>query len=162
MYQPKNENGYQRDKIMTNYWLCITNEENWNIMRKQKVWGIPERYKGLIGKVRKGDFLVFYVSPKKIAGVFQAASEPFEDRKKIFSHEGFEKREIFPHRIRVEPVLLPEKSVEFDHLIQKLKFIISKTKWMGYLRRAMVPIPKEDYDLILSTIAKEESSIEMT
>jgi predicted RNA-binding protein len=143
---------------MTKYWLCITNEKNWKIIREQKVWGIPERYRGLIRKVQKGDFLVFYVSPKKITGVFQVASEPFEDWKEIFSHEGFEKKEIFPHRVRVEPVLLPEKPVEFDHLIPKLKFIISKSKWMGYLRRAMVPIPKEDYDLILSLIAKRKTA----
>jgi predicted RNA-binding protein len=139
---------------MVNYWLCVTNKENWDIVRKERVWGIPERYRGLIGKVQKGDFLAFYVSPKKITGVFHTVSEPFEDRKKIFSHEGFEKKEIFPHRVRVEPVLIAEAPVQFDRLIQKLKFIIRKKKWMGYLRRAMVLIPKEDYDLILSTITK--------
>lgn len=139
---------------MVNYWLCVTNEGNWDIVIKERVWGIPERYKGLIGKVQKGDFLVFYVSPKKITGAFRTVSAPFEDRKKIFSNEGFDKKEVFPHRVRVEPMLIAEEPIQFDHLIQKLKFIISKNKWMGYLRRAMVLIPKEDYDLILGTIAK--------
>jgi len=140
---------------MVNYWLCVTNEENWGIVKKERIWGIPERYKGLIGKVQKGDFLVFYVSPKKVEGVFRIISAPFEDRKKIFSYQGFEKKETFPHRVRVEPVLIAEKPIQFDRLVQKLNFIISKKKWMGYLRRAMVPIPKEDYDLIRNTFTGE-------
>jgi len=141
---------------MVNYWLCVTNEENWNIIKREKVWGIPQRYKGLITKVQKGDFLVFYVSPKKITGAFKTVSEPFEERKKLFSNIGFDREENFPHRIKVAPLVIAKEPVKVDDLIQKLKFIITKKMWMGYLRRAMISIPEEDYDLIFNVIAQSK------
>ena len=43
------------------YWLCITNRENWEIIEKHNIWGVSERHKNTIMKVKKGDKLVFYV-----------------------------------------------------------------------------------------------------
>jgi len=137
---------------MVNYWLCVTNEENWDIIRRKRIWGIPARYKWLISKVQKGDFFVFYVSPKKITGIFQAVSEPFKDYRRLFSYKGFKRKEIFPHRVKVKPLVIAKEPIQFDNLVRKLKFIINKDKWMGYIRRAMIPIPKEDYDLIFDVV----------
>lgn len=137
---------------MVNYWLCVTNETNWSIVREKKIWGIPKRYKWLIGRVGQGDFLVFYVSPKRITGIFKATSQPFQDEEKIFNSEGFD-REVFPHRVRLEPVIIAKEAIPFDSLVPKLQFILSKKNWQGYLRRAMIAIPKEDYYLILDAIS---------
>jgi predicted RNA-binding protein len=38
-----------------NYWLCITNEENWKVIREKNIWGVPERHKNTIAKVKFGD-----------------------------------------------------------------------------------------------------------
>ena len=70
---------------MVNYWLCVTSEENWDVVRKKKVWGVPRANKRLIENVKRGDLLVFYVSPKSIRGIFEAVSEPYEDDKRTFT-----------------------------------------------------------------------------
>jgi hypothetical protein len=36
------------------YWLCITNEENWNVVREKNIWGVAERHRNTIAKVKKG------------------------------------------------------------------------------------------------------------
>jgi len=59
--------------------------------------------------------------------------------------------ETFPLRIKLKPIKIFEKPVEFKSLIPKLKFITNKRKWSGHLMgKAMRQIPKEDYDIIMS------------
>ena len=137
---------------MVNYWLCITNSENWHIIKEKKIWGVPYRSRGLIQKVKLGDMLVFYVSPKRITGVFRAVSKPFEDRSKIFSCKEFGREEIFPFRVRLEPVIIAKEPLDFKELVPKLRFIKNKKRWSGHLRRAMVNIPKRDYKLIFDSL----------
>ena len=132
----------------------MTNEENWNIVKERKVWGVPERDRGRIKQVMPGDYLVFYVMPLRVAGIFRATSEGFESNKKIFRWGEFGKHEIFPHRVMLEPVILPEEPLQFRELIPKLRFITNKKMWSGHLRRAMRTIPKKDYEAIRSLMKK--------
>jgi len=141
---------------MTNYWLCVTTEENWKVVKERKVWGVPKGNRRLIEAVKRGDFLVFYVMPQRIMGVFKAASEPFESSERVFSCGEFGREEVFPHRVKLEPVIIAKEPLQFKDLIPKLKFITNKEKWTGHLRRAMRTIPKEDYDLIFSAISQGE------
>jgi len=34
------------------YWLCITNRDNWKVIKKKNVWGVPKRHKNTIAKVK--------------------------------------------------------------------------------------------------------------
>ena len=55
-----------------NYWLCITNGENWAITKERQIWGVSERHKNIVGKVKEGDYLVFYnIMEKKDGEVIQ-------------------------------------------------------------------------------------------
>jgi len=140
---------------LVNYWLCITSEKNWEIIRKRNVWGVPKRSWAIIQKVKIGDLLVFYVAPKRVGGIFKAVSEPYVDEEAIFSSEGFRDDERFSYRVRLEPVVLAKEYVDFSSLIPRLGFIVNKKRWSGYLRRAMVQIPKEDYDLLYEQLLKK-------
>nr|MDO8080354.1 EVE domain-containing protein [Candidatus Freyarchaeota archaeon] len=42
-----------------NYWLCLTNAENWEVVKNKKVWGVIDRYKNKISQVKPGDILIF-------------------------------------------------------------------------------------------------------
>jgi len=134
----------------------VTNEENWKVVKERKVWGVPKRDRHQIERVKLGDFLVFYVMPQRVMGAFKAVSEPFESSERIFSWGEFGREESFPHRVKLEPVIIPEEPLQFKELIPKLKFITNKKMWSGHLRRAMRTIPKEDYDLIFSATSQEE------
>jgi len=142
------------------YWLCITTEENWKVIREKNVWGVPDRHKNTIAKVKPGDKLLIYVKqenvkgeikPSRIVAVYEVVSKPFKDSTRIFSSKGMRSSgEIFPWRVKIKPIKIFDKPVEFKPLIPKLKFITNKKRWSGHLMgKAMREIPEEDYKLIL-------------
>ena len=144
------------------YWLCITNETNWKVIKEKNVWGVPERHKNTIMKVKPGDKLVIYlkqervdkneVKEPRIVAVYEVVSEPFKDSTKIFSSKGMRNSgETFPWRVEIRPVRIFDKPIEFKpFLIPKLKFITNKKKWSGHLMgKAMREIPEEDFKLIV-------------
>ena len=136
-------------KGLVNYWLCVTNEDNWKVVKGLKVWGVPERQgKRQIERVRPGDCLVFYVIPKKIGGIFRVVSEPFESREKIFSWANFGREEVFPYRVRLEPDIVGKELVPFDKLVGKLSFTKGRKRWSIMLRRAMFRISERDFKVI--------------
>jgi len=47
------------------YWLCITNEENWNVIKQKKVWGVQEKHRKTIGNVKPSDKCLIYVMSTK-------------------------------------------------------------------------------------------------
>jgi predicted RNA-binding protein len=136
------------------YWLCVTNAKNWKTIKEKKIWGVSERNKGLIGRISVGDILIFYVKPKKISGVFKAATELFKSREKIFDSKGFSEEETFPYRVRLEPLIVPKTSIAFEELVPNLTFVVSKVFWTGYVRRAMRAIPREDYEKIKALLER--------
>lgn len=131
---------------MVNYWLCVTSGENWNVIRKRKTWGVSGRHRRQIAKVKEGDFLVFYVKGQGLAGIFKVVSEPFEDEEKLF------KKGLFPNRVRLESLVLPEKMIQFKELAKKLKFV-SVERWRVHLQVTMRTITKEDYEIMKAALS---------
>ncbi len=138
------------------YWLCITNSENWEVIKKENVWGVSNRHKNTISKVKPGDKLVIYgiqerinkneVLEPRIYGIFEAVSEVYKDNKRIFKSKT---GESFPYRIKIKPTIVCEKPLEFKPLIGKLEFIKNKKRWNTHLfGRAMRELPEKDYKLI--------------
>ncbi len=145
------------------YWLCITNEANWKVIKEKNIWGVPERHKNTIAKVNPGDKLLIYLKQERvnneikeprIVAVYEVISEPFKDSTRIFSSKGMKSSgETFPWRVKIKPVKIFDKPVEFKPLISKLKFITNKKKWSGHLMgKAMREIPEEDFKFIVSKI----------
>jgi len=144
------------------YWLCITTEDNWKVIREENVWGVPERHKNTISKVKPGDRLLIYLKQERdkdiikeprIVAVYEAASEVFKDSKRIFKTPPGMGNETFPLRIKLKPVKIFKKPVEFKPLIPKLKFIKNKRMWTGHLMgKAMREIPEDDYRLIVGMV----------
>lgn len=147
-----------------NYWLCITNEANWHVVKDTNIWGVAKRHKNTISKVNEGDTFLIYLKQEKIgdvikesriAGIFEAVSTVYTDDKKIFQVPIGMGNETFPLRINVKQVQIFKNPVEFKPLIPKLKFITNKNKWSGHLMgKAMRTIPKDDFELIDSMMEK--------
>ena len=141
------------------YWICITNKENWDVIKNKLIWGVSDRHYKVIKRVKKGDKLLIYVIshrennkivPSQIVGVFEADSEVFRDETPIFvSPKG--KTEVYPNRIKLKMIKIFDPPIEFKPLVPKLKFIVNKKKWAGSLQgRAMREIPEEDFNTIMS------------
>ena len=131
------------------YWLCITNERNWRVIREKNVWGVNSEAQ--ISRVKKGDKLVIYLKQEKlndeikgprIVALYEVNSEAFRDSSRIFDKD-------CPYRVRIKPIKIFEESLDFRSLIPKLSFIKKKKFWGAYLQRDMVPIPEEDWKVIL-------------
>ncbi len=140
------------------YWLCITTEENWEVIKEKNVFGVPERHRNTVEKVNPGDKLVIYLKQERtkdkiveprIIAIYEAVSKAFRDSTRIFKAPKRMRKESFPLRIKLKPIKIFEKAIEFKPLIPKLKFITNKKKWTGHLMgKAMREIPEEDFELI--------------
>ena len=141
------------------YWLCVTDKKNWEVMRKTKIWGVSKNRRHTIQKVKRGDKLVIYLKeervgdellPSRIVAICEAESEAFISHRKIFNPPRKKINEIFPYRIKIKPIKIFDKPIEFKPLIPKLKFIKDGRNWKAYVRLCMREIPKEDFETILS------------
>jgi predicted RNA-binding protein len=142
------------------YWFASSNRDNWEIIKKKNIWGIPIRNKAIIERVKPGDNILIYVSQKKendeilpsaITGAFEIISKGHKDTIPIFITPEKMGNEVFPYRVRLKPIKIFKEPLEFKQLIPKLKFIKNKTMWTGHIRVAMREIPEEDYKFILKS-----------
>jgi len=127
---------------MSKYWLCILTPENYEIVKEKLVWGVTNWHKNKIMQIEPGDNLVMYViREKKIRGIYEATSKPYEDSTKIF-HGG-----IYPHRVKLKLVKQSEKGIDIKILLPELKlFKRTDVKWAGVLRgKTMIKLDVEDY-----------------
>ena len=146
------------------FWLCITTEENWKVIEQKNVWGVQKKHRNTIAKVKPSDKCLIYVMstkkddeliPPRIIGAYEVTSEVFVDRSRIFKPPARDRNETFPLRIKLKPIKIFEKPVDFKSLIPELKFIKNKKKWTGHIQgKAMREIPEEDYNLILRKAEK--------
>jgi len=142
------------------YWLCVTNQENWEVIREKNIWGVEERHRNTISKVKPGDRLLIYVMgtkkenetlPPKIVAAYEAVSEMFTDSSRIF------KGKLYPLRIRLRPIAIFSKPLDFRGLVAKLSFIRNKRMWVGHIRgKAMREIPKGDFETVLEAAGVKE------
>ncbi len=115
-------------------------------------------------RVKPGDTILFYVRqekegdeilPSAITGAYKVTSEPYEDHYPLFVTPEHMGDEVFPYRVKVEPVAVFAEPLAFKPLIPDLAFIKNKTMWTGHLRVAMREIPEQDYRLILERAGRE-------
>ena len=142
------------------YWLCVTNQENWEVIKEKNIWGVEERHRNTISKVRPGDKLLIYVMgtkkenetlPPRIVAVYEAVSETFIDSSRRF------KGKLYPLRIRLRPIAVFPKPLDFRELVPKLSFIKNKRMWVGHIRgKAMREIPKGDFETVLEVAGVKE------
>lgn len=92
------------------YWLCITNEDNWKVIKQKNIWGVPERYRNTIAKVKPRDKLLIYlrqerdkdvIKEPRVVAVYEAISEVFKDSSKVFKSPKGMGNETFPLRIKL-------------------------------------------------------------
>ena len=140
-------------------WIASGNRENWEVLKKHNIWGVPKRSKGLHSRVNKGDTILIYarsethakeVFPSVIMGEYRV-TEIFEDTNPLFTAPSQMGDEAFPFRFRLKPVKIFKEPVEIKPLIPELGFVTNKTMWSGHFRQAMREIPEEDYRKIVGT-----------
>jgi predicted RNA-binding protein len=139
-------------------WICISTHENDEITRKKHIWGVAKRYGNIIARVKIGDTLLMYtmqkiidreVIPSAVTGIYEVISDIYEEETPIFVTPRALGNEVFPVRIKVKPVKIFEKPLEFKPFVPEMSFIKNKIMWSGSIRTAMREIPEEDYQKII-------------
>ena len=150
-------------------WIASTNRENWEVIEKKNLWGVPKRNKNSIERSNPGDKILIFVRqektdvgagkgmnagdeiiPSAITGAFEIISEPFEDESLVFKKPPtMPGEEFFPYRVKLNPVEIFEEPLDFKSMIPDLEFITNKKQWTGHLRTAMRTIPDVDYEYIM-------------
>ena len=138
-----------------NYWLCVVDETNWPVVKEKGIWGMSSkcarRLKKLLPKVKQGDAIVFYVKMLKIVGgIFRTATGVYEDNTRIFNNDN---DEVYPYRIRLEPLLVPDEPVPFKKLVPKLKFVKNKHNWGMYLKTSIRLLSDRDFRTIYQEVS---------
>lgn len=137
-------------------WLCILNESNWRIVKNKNIWGVSNRHAQLIRHVKEGDSLVFYIKGLyEVAGIFEVVSSPFQDSKRIFNANGFDQKERFKDRVRIQEKIVPSEPFDFRALIPDLELFKRKDRWGPRLQgRAMIKLSDQDFHLIRKALLK--------
>ncbi|WFN37447.1 EVE domain-containing protein [Methanomicrobium antiquum] len=140
-------------------WIASTNRDNWEVIKKKNLWGVPKRNKNSIERSKPEDKILIFVKqenvgdtilPSAITAAFEITSKPFEDVSQVFIKPStMPGEENFPFRIKLKPVKIFNEPLDFKSLIPNLEFITNKIQWTGHLRTAMRIIPEEDYEFIL-------------
>ena len=140
-------------------WIASTNRDNWEIIKKNNIWGVPKRNKNSIERSEPKDKILIFVRqenagdtilPSAITAAFDIASKPFEEKTEIFKKPPtMHGEEVFPYRVKLKPVKIFKEELDFKSLIPNLEFITNKKQWTGHLRTAMRTIPDEDYEYIM-------------
>ena len=126
------------------YYICVTNEKNFKIIKDTLIWGVNEYHKNKISKIKKGDLLIFYIQVKKLGGVFKVVSDLYYSRKMIFPND------LYSLRVKLKKIKIPREFIDIStDQISKLRFIKNKKRWGGSIQGIpMREIPEQDFNFL--------------
>ncbi len=134
---------------MSKYWLFIINKENWEVVKKTNIIG--SNYEDKTDLINKDDIIVVYaIRPiSSILATYKVVSK-FKENKKIFMGN------IYPYRLRMEPIKILKTPILFKELVNKFSFIENKNSWHSYLFgvKGVRELAQKDYDIIIKEINK--------
>lgn len=115
-------------------YLCVVSPrfpENYHIGVQSQTWGVERVYRSRIGKVRKGDELVF-LALRAIRSVHRIESEVYEDSRPLWpAKDG----DLFPFRIKIsKPVYVG--TIEKEDFVPAISFMSAVDAWGGTIMGA--------------------------
>jgi len=139
-----------------NYWLCLTNLENWQDIKSKNVYGFSERHRKKIEQLKKGDKIIIYIISKKLGGVFEVQDLNPEKNIKFKTGE-------YPHQIKLKPINVLKEPIKIDDkyekwgILENLKLFNSGKARGGLLiGKSMIKLLKEDFSYINKLFSRLE------
>ena len=157
-----------------NYWICVTNPYNWQIIKAKNLWGTDDRYEKTMKSLFIRDKLVVYTTGLKkwksvhipnvrtlkrlsssIVGIYSVVEGYKYDNTPIGWKNRDGKDETYPYRVKIDPILTDFKPIplgrqkEGQPYRDELWFIADKSKsWYSLVYASMIRIQEDDYDKI--------------
>jgi len=133
------------------YWIGIINEENFDILLKNNIFGLKLDFQKRVKELDEKDLIIFYILGKKIAGIFEIISKPYETDKELFN------KNLYPLRFNLKKLKNIQKKNFPNSLINKLSFIKNKTNWGGHFQgKAIIEIEESDFNKIKEYLENEK------
>jgi HKD family nuclease/predicted RNA-binding protein len=133
------------------HWIVITTPENYRICLASGLWGV-NRQTRMIQDVKIGDIITFYIAgAKQFSGVYRAASEPFEDRTRLWPDK------LYPWRVRIEP-LNQVGRIYAPEIKDRLPFIENPSHWGTFLQGEMKRASTADFRVLLGEMKRRVAS----
>lgn len=130
--------------LIMKYWLAVCSEENYWLCREHGKWGTIDRYEETMKKVSIGDLVVFHVPKMRCGGIFRVIKGYFRSYERIWSDD------VYPHRISINPYLVPNSPVDIRDMFRKY---IGKPS-QGYFRKSFRELPKDEFDVFKEFLEK--------
>lgn len=128
-----------------NFWLTITNMENWEIIKNKSIYAFNEKNKKSFDELEKGDFIAMYVTPKKFGGLFEVVSKSVKEKIKF-------KGDNYLHQIKLKKILVPKYEIDVNEkIVKNISIFKNSMRWGTILfGRSIKKITKEDFEYIKS------------
>ena len=156
------------------YWCISTSAENWEICRKNSIWGMDARYYVTLKRfLKSGDKAVVYTHGGKFVAAVKFVGEYFYSEEDLgWTKNG--NKFLFPYRIKFEIICesknppkisfsIKEENnkarwIKRNHnLIDDIIFIADKGRtWNQYLQVSIISITEEDFNTIYEAIMKSK------
>lgn len=135
------------------YWLFSVTPENWEIARKRQIWAV--RTENVAQKIKKGDFIVLYVTGiRSFCNIVQVVEDWTLAKQAIWTDEIKEGR--IKYLYQTKATIIMGGLANTKELVTKLSFVENKKRWGVYFLGAPAnlrrPIPESDYRLIYETM----------
>lgn len=141
------------------YWLCITTKDNWEISQKIKILGFKKRVQALSNMIKIGDIGFIYIKKGSmipnpyIIAKFKIISSLHTDESELFQRIDEYPKELFPQRVDIEIITIPNKPLIFKPMVDNLTFIKNKRFWgITLFGRSLINLSNSDYQLINSNL----------
>lgn len=135
-----------------NIWLCITNWNNWGIIKKEKVYGFNEQNKHYYDDLKIGDKVIIYVIPKRIGGLYKILNVNYKGNVQLPDGN-------YPYRIALKENLVPKELLDVTaRTIGNLSIFKNSIRWGSVLMgRSILKLKRDDYSRVKRLIKDAET-----
>jgi predicted RNA-binding protein len=132
------------------YWLTLTDQENWEIIKKHRIYAINSDNK--INLLKIGDKLVMYLIPKQISGIFSISKLNTEIKVKFKNKDYKYYFELEPLLIINKPLLVCNKRSR-GPIVEQVSIFKNAKRWGTVLMGTpIIEITEDDYLFIQKQI----------
>ena len=127
---------------MVTYWIAISDETNWEIIKDKNIFGVTERHKKQFKLIQPEDCLIVYVKPKQLGGIFSVKKK---FRNPLFRWDGY------VNQIKLNPLFIATspKGLERE-FIDSLDLFRNKM-WGATLKgKALIKITDNDWKRLIT------------
>ena len=113
-----------------------------------KTWGFSPRWEGRCRLIRKGDKIAIYTSAThSFIAICEVTKEHFVDSSPIWPDD------IYPHRIGIEPLPMPQKSIE----LKQVRTLAKRPRLGDSFQPAIASLTPQDFNVILKLMTDKEA-----